>query len=293
MSFLAIGLGLALLAIPALIVRGRLSPVTTARTASAAIVSGFAAFGAGLALTASPLIVWVHEGTTVPGLGHISPGGPWVWTISWVTLLLATARATSLLFRTRRQRSRASIPVWAADTWIDQACDIEIRLVDLPAPMAYAVPGRDPHIVVSNRLKNAVTADEFGAIIAHEAAHLQLNHHRYLLAFHLYNQACGWLPGASRVVARLGLTIEDWADEAAVHSNWTDLVSLCSATRQASTLSIGEGIGVTRAAPVRRTPSSLSHGMTLGGLVSALLLATAATISHSVGDLGEIMAVIH
>jgi len=183
--------------------------------------------------------------------------------------------------------------VWAAETWIDSACGIEIRLVDVPAPLAYAVPGRDPHIVVSNRLKSSVTADEFCAVVAHEAAHLQLHHHRYLLAFHLYNQTCGWLPGAKRVVTRLGLTIEDWADQAAVRSKRTDLVSLCSATRQASTLSIDDGFGVTRTEPTPATPSSRSHGVTLGGLVSGLFLATGATVLHSLGDLGEIIAVIH
>ncbi|MFF7296563.1 M48 family metalloprotease [Streptomyces sp. NPDC008265] len=81
------------------------------------------------------------------------------------------------------------------------------------APYAYALPGRQgDRVVVSRGMLAALTSRERRALFAHERAHLNGRHHRYLLAVRLAGRANPFLRPLCTAVA---YTSERWADEEA------------------------------------------------------------------------------
>lgn len=59
--------------------------------------------------------------------------------------------------------------------------DARISIIDHDEPVAHAVPTKTGCVVVSTGLLSALTPAERRAVFAHERAHLQLGHHRYIL----------------------------------------------------------------------------------------------------------------
>ncbi len=53
----------------------------------------------------------------------------------------------------------------------------ELAVLDDPAPVAYAVPGRPGRIMASTGLLRALDAGERRAVLAHERSHLRHRHH--------------------------------------------------------------------------------------------------------------------
>lgn len=78
---------------------------------------------------------------------------------------------------------------------------------------AYAVPTRAGCVVVSTGLLETLSPMERRAVFAHERAHLQLRHHRYLLAAELSRSV---LPFVRPLTRQLRHATERAADEAAV-----------------------------------------------------------------------------
>ncbi|NEA42409.1 M56 family metallopeptidase [Streptomyces sp. SID11385] len=81
-----------------------------------------------------------------------------------------------------------------------------------PAPYAYALPGRPPLVVVSRGMRECLTEREYGALLAHERAHLAGRHHGLLLLARL--AACA-NPLLRPLVGALTYGAERWADEEA------------------------------------------------------------------------------
>ncbi|MEU7029170.1 M56 family metallopeptidase [Streptomyces sp. NPDC046275] len=79
-------------------------------------------------------------------------------------------------------------------------------------PYAYALPGRKDRVVVTTAMLAALTGPERRALFAHERAHLDARHHRFLLAVQLAARANPFLRPLRTAVA---YTTERWADEEA------------------------------------------------------------------------------
>lgn len=82
-------------------------------------------------------------------------------------------------------------------------------------PLAYAAPGDPGCVVVSRGLLAELDPAEREVVLAHERAHLQLNHHRYLLAGEL---AVAAVPLLGPLVDQLRHATERSADEAAARA---------------------------------------------------------------------------
>ncbi|MEE1816471.1 MULTISPECIES: M56 family metallopeptidase [unclassified Streptomyces] len=106
-----------------------------------------------------------------------------------------------------------------------------------PKPYAYALPGRRDRVVVTTSLLATLTGPERRALFAHERAHLDARHHRFLLTVQLAARANPFLRPLSTAVA---YTTERWADEEA-------------ATRVGSRRTVARAVGkaglVSRGAP--------------------------------------------
>ncbi len=98
-------------------------------------------------------------------------------------------------------------------------------------PIAYAAPGKPGCVVVSRGLLTALEPRERQVVFAHERAHLEQNHHRYLLAGAL---SVAVLPILRPLVDQVRLATERCADEAAATAMAGDREVVASAIARAA-----------------------------------------------------------
>lgn len=81
---------------------------------------------------------------------------------------------------------------------------------------AFALPGSQSGVVVSQGLINSLTSDELAVVLAHENAHVENRHDRWILV----GQMCAAVnPFMRHSLASLRFALERWADEAAVQKS--------------------------------------------------------------------------
>lgn len=155
----------------------------------AAIVVGFAA--------RSALVLSVIEWCPVVPLHHHVGVGE--GSVAAMLLGVGVWRARRMLVRRR----------WASEGIDGQ----RLAVLDSDEPIAYAAPGDPGCVVISRGLLDALEPRERQVVVAHERAHLQHRHHRYLLAGEL---SVAIVPLLRPLVAQLRLATERSADETAV-----------------------------------------------------------------------------
>lgn len=192
MSLVVLLLAAGLLAAPLAVVSSGLNPAAKVRVGCATIVSGLTVAAFGLTLSASPLLVlWHDENRGHWGTAdHIAPGGLLAWSAAAAAAAIGLAITSNAVVRTHRSRRRARFPRWAATAILSEH-GIELRIAPSTARVAYAVPGRDRHIVMSQSVHDGLPPSQLNAVVAHEAAHLVLAHQRYLFVPAPDIAACG------------------------------------------------------------------------------------------------------
>jgi hypothetical protein len=113
----------------------------------------------------------------------------------------SAAMGASALIAARRRRNR--IPA-------ESSADLLVLPID--EPTAYALPGRPGRVVVSQGMLRRLDSDERRVLLAHERAHLEYRHHRYLWVADL---SAAVLPVLMPLRDRVRFATERWADEAA------------------------------------------------------------------------------
>ena len=88
----------------------------------------------------------------------------------------------------------------------------EVVIVESADVVAYAVPGRPGHVVVSTAMLKALSSDEQSVMFAHESAHLAYRHHRFVL---VGSVAAAVLPVLRPLARQIVFSTERWADEVA------------------------------------------------------------------------------
>lgn len=138
-------------------------------------------------LTAGPPAVTIALASAAAGL------------LAWCAALLGASA-----YRTRADLRRARIATGGTDG--------ELAVLRDSRPDAYALPGRPGRIVVTTGMLRALEPAEREALFAHERAHLQGRHHRFLAAVEL---AALCHPALRALREPLGYALERSADEAA------------------------------------------------------------------------------
>ena len=87
-----------------------------------------------------------------------------------------------------------------------------VDVLPTDVPVAHAVPGRPGRVVVSLGLLRRLEPDERQVVLAHEQAHLDLRHDRFL---RLGDASARAVPVLVPLVRQLRFATERWADEAA------------------------------------------------------------------------------
>ncbi len=144
--------------------------------------------------------------------------------LSWPLGTTAVALLGAVMWRIRCvvERQRVS------------GCDtrgLRLAVLDVEEPIAYAAPGSPGCVVVSAGLLAALEPRERQVVFAHERAHLEQRHHRYLFAMAL---ATAVLPLLGPVARRVRHATERCADEAAVEAMGGDRELVASAIARAA-----------------------------------------------------------
>jgi Zn-dependent protease with chaperone function len=135
--------------------------------------------------------------------------------VAGLVVTLATWRYARVLHRASR-RTRAHVEL--ARLTCRRVAGLDALVLDAARPLAYALPGRPPAVVVSDAAVALLDGDQLSAVLAHERAHLTGRHH---LLVALTRGLATLLPGvplfrqAASEVARL---TEICADEAAART---------------------------------------------------------------------------
>ena len=84
-----------------------------------------------------------------------------------------------------------------------------------PAPAAYVVPGRRPHMVITSGALDALDGEQTDAVLAHERAHCAGRHHLAVGAANLLSRAFSWLPAFRILEGQVRRLVELHADDLA------------------------------------------------------------------------------
>lgn len=214
--------GLGLLFLPGLIrVRlARLEPVEWCRSASWSVKYGLATVQLGLLAGAAPTLLRALNFHGAADACHrlFGPAAPGGAVTGWLSALALTWVISAR--RRARRNVRRTIETTTIEDWLGtHETQGGIDHVTIPAarPLAYAVPGPQPQIVVSTRLRESLTDGELRAVLRHEASHLRRHHHRHLVLAHELETVFPGLSHARNTSSLLRLAIERVADEDAIN----------------------------------------------------------------------------
>ncbi len=231
MSGLAFTLLAALLVgpIPALLARATW-PLRAPRAAvvlwqAIALAAVLSAFSAGIAI-ASRLLMPGSDGRPTASLaGDVGRLG-WPLTGLYVAVfaltLLVGARlaiaAVQVAIGTRRRRAhhRMLVDLLGVAGDAEPRRPSDLRILRVPQPLAYCLPGVRRRVVVSEGTLSALTEDEVTAILRHERAHLRARHDLVLEAFIAVHTAFPRFVRSASALDAVRLLVELLADDAAV-----------------------------------------------------------------------------
>lgn len=192
-----------------------------------AVAAALSAFSAGIAI-ASRLFAPGPDGRpTATVIGDIERFGWPLWMLhvsAFALTLLVSARLVVAVLKvaiaTRRHRARHRMLVDLLDIAPDSipARTDDLRILEVPQPLAYCLPGVRSRVVLSEGTLTHLTAAEVRAILSHERAHLRARHDLVLEAFTAMHAAFPRLVRSASALGAVRLLIELLADDAAVRA---------------------------------------------------------------------------
>ncbi len=172
------------------------------------LLAGLAA-GATIAVLAAELLA---SATYLAGIGWVSDRVGWCRTLAASqhapstvvglaalgAITIGSLRALRVMCRYRRMTSTPS--------------DSPLIVVQSAEAQAFAVPGKPGHVHVTTAMLNALDEDGRRVLFAHESAHLDLSHHRFV---HMGSIAAALFPPLRPLANQISFCTERWADEVA------------------------------------------------------------------------------
>jgi Zn-dependent protease with chaperone function len=244
-----------------------------------ALAGVLSAFSAGLAI-ASRLFVPGPDGRpTATVTSELEVLGWPLWTLYVVvfalTLVVGVRLAVAVIqvaIATRRRRAHHRMLVDLLGIDHDSAPRASgLRILDIPQPLAYCLPGVRSRVVVSEGTLTTLSDGEMSAILSHERAHLRARHDLVLEMFTAVHAAFPRFVRSGSALDAVRLLIELLADDAAVRTAGPTplaraLVACASGHTPSGALAAG---GPTTVLRVRR----------LGGRPNSLVLAVFAYLA--------------
>ena len=199
-----------LVALPVLSRRFRraLGPNEHVRFNAATMITGLLFLEVALVVCALPVVASAVSTPIVDR--HFFPGDAYVgWASAGVALVAALAMVHGLV-RFRRIEQRLRVERWVGSH--EERAGYELVVLEVDEPMAYALGGREPQVVVTSGLIDRLPADEFEAVLDHELAHIRLGHGRFLAVLGALEPIAGIIRPLRRVCSAARFAIEHSAD---------------------------------------------------------------------------------
>lgn len=210
--------GIALLILPGLLVPrwNHLSPSDWTRLNFMSLRIGLWAVLAGLALSAAPTVLRAVGVEHAAAACHelFGPGLPGGAPIGWLSAMALVAMLAQV--RRSRRRMQAALGVMRVEPWVGVHALVDgVDVARLPThePLAYAIAGGSPQVVISDGLIAVLSEQELAAVVRHERSHLEHDHQRHLALAATAEASLGWLRPVRRSIDALRLGVERWADE--------------------------------------------------------------------------------
>lgn len=216
--------GVGLITLPGLL-RGRgrrLHPREYTRACAVSLALGSIVVTLALALMAAPAVltsVGVHACPFAcePVLGPAAPHGAAAgWAAAAAAIGLPVVAAVTAI-RARRSLSACRAAPGLGNHSRFRGYDVVV----LPTedPVAAAVGTSPAQVVLSAGTVQALSGPQLDAVLRHEAAHIDLGHHRYLFLAAALDRSFAWVPGGRASTRCLRTGLERWADEEAAGSD--------------------------------------------------------------------------
>lgn len=192
-------------------------PVELTRYNSATMGTGMALLLTALVICAVPVV------TSLAGAGltdrHFFPGDA---VIGWISAVIAVTLIAAGAIGRRRSRAVERRLVVEPSIGVHVARP-RYELVVLPSqqPMAYAVGGEHPQVVLTSGLIATLTVTELVSVVEHEAAHIRLGHRRHLAVIAMLDPLASWMPPVRRLLEVTRLALERAADSATTNRSAT------------------------------------------------------------------------
>ena len=261
--------------------------------AAAAVLS---AFSAGLAIAIRLFIPGPDGRPTSSIAGEIAALGWPLWLgsvgVLALTLLIGVRLIVAVLgvaIGTRRRRARHRMMV---DLLGERHHDLDgARVLGVPEPLAYCLPGVRSRVVLSEGTLSALNATELAAILRHERTHLRARHDLVLEAFIAVHTAFPRFVRSASALDAVRLLVELLADDAAVRAVGPTpvaraLVACAAARTPAGAMAAGGPTTVIRVRRLSGPPNSLA--LSLAAYLAAAAVLVIPTIALAVPWLTEL-----
>ncbi len=196
-----------------------------------ALAAVLSAFSAGIGIASRLLMPGPDGRPTASIIGAAGRLGWPLWTayvavfaltvLIGARLLIAVMRV-AIANRRRRAHHRMVVDLVGVghDAALAQrrACARDVRVLDVPQPLAYCLPGVRSRVVVSEGALTTLADAEVAAILTHERAHLRARHDLVLEAFTAVHAAFPRLVRSANALRAVQLLVELLADDAAVRA---------------------------------------------------------------------------
>ncbi len=220
---------------PAMLARARW-PLRAPRAAmvlwqAVALAAVLSAFSAGIAIATRLLMPGRDGRPTTSIVGAADRLGWPLWTVYisvfaltvlvGARLMVAVVRV-AIANRKRRAHHRMVVDLVGVGhgAALSQSCarTRDLRVLDVPQPLAYCLPGVRSRVVVSEGTLTTLADAEVEAILTHERAHLRARHDLVLEAFTAVHAAFPRLVRSANALGAVQLLVELLADDAAVRA---------------------------------------------------------------------------
>ncbi|UQE76705.1 MULTISPECIES: M56 family metallopeptidase [unclassified Gordonia (in: high G+C Gram-positive bacteria)] len=226
---------------------------------SIALAAVLSAFSTGLAIAAN-LLAPGPDGTPTTTLGaELHRLGWFTWSVYMLvfaaTLVIGVRLTVTVMrigARTRARRRRHRTLIDLVDRVdLHRHAGADIRVLDVPVPMAYCLPGLRSRVVLSEGVLARLSADELAAVIEHERAHLRARHDLVLEAFIALHAAFPRFVRSRSALSAVELLAEALADDQAVRVTGRTtvgraLVACADATAPRGAMAVGGPTTITR-----------------------------------------------
>ena len=168
--------------------------------------------GAAMAAAVGGLELFSQAGGDTSGW-HLAPGGA-ATAVAGAALSCWVPLRICGLVRRAAHGSRAC----RAEPWLgehDRGPDLDLVVLPLDRPLAYAVGGSPPQVIISRGLKDCGDEELVAFVVDHERVHVGRKHRRLLLAARAVEVTFGGIPVFRRSALALELALERAADEEA------------------------------------------------------------------------------